>query len=739
MSISRTRLLILSAASLLLLYGISFPQSRVAGVVLSAEDSSAIAGATVMLQSRAQGKQMRTGTLSGIDGSFGFQKMPPGNYRLSVSMIGYKKAIRTVSAGNSGAEALRIYLIPSPIQTDQVVVTASKRRQLLTNVPVSMSLISSASLQRRDVVSLSDALRYVPGVNFVQDQLNIRGSSGYARGIGSRVLLLIDGIPLLTGDTGQAVWESIPVSDIERVEVMKGAGSALYGSSALGGVIDVITKNNVDVNSTSVRMYGGFYQQPTYASWRWSSHPRYFQGASITHSQPIGLGDFGVTASLSYKRDDGYIQNDFFRRMNLFAETAGTIGSNQSLKILGNLFDQYSGNFLYWEDINHALQPSENSLGQWVKSTRANLAGIYTNVVSDNFLYILRGSYYYNYWYDNFGSTPTGIGDTSNSSTGYLEYQGTWNASPSTVLTFGADGELDFINSNSFTNKQSNSGAVYLQAEQRIDSLRATVGGRYDYEKIEGKASFNQLNPKIGLVYDIGSGTALRASIGTGFRAPSVGETYASIQSGGVAIVPNPNLLPERSLSEEIGGIVPLSFYGLINAAIFQSDYWNMIEPEFNNSGQITFQNVTRARIQGYEIDASSDVGTDFLTMKASYTYIYPLDITNHDILKYRSRELFYLSAEFQKSIYRASVDFRYISKFENYDRQLVQLGIVRNGNERVPAYITDVRGGVDLSSIGVPLDVDLVINNLFNYYYVEMIGNMAPLRNFMLVVSTSF
>ena len=739
MSISRTRLLILSAASLLLLYGISFPQSRVAGVVLSAEDSSAIAGATVMLQSRAQGKQMRTGTLSGIDGSFGFQKMPPGNYRLSVSMIGYKKAIRTVSAGNSGAEALRIYLITSPIRTYQVVVTASKRRQLLTNVPVSMSLISSASLQRRDVVSLSDALRYVPGVNFVQDQLNIRGSSGYARGIGSRVLLLIDGIPLLTGDTGQAVWESIPVSDIERVEVMKGAGSALYGSSALGGVIDVITKNNVDVNSTSVRMYGGFYQQPTYASWRWSSHPRYFQGASITHSQPIGLGDFGVTASLSYKRDDGYIQNDFFRRMNLFAETAGTIGSNQSLKILGNLFDQYSGNFLYWEDINHALQPSENSLGQWVKSTRANLAGIYTNVVSDNFLYILRGSYYYNYWYDNFGSTPTGIGDTSNSSTGYLEYQGTWNASPSTVLTFGADGELDFINSNSFTNKQSNSGAVYLQAEQRIDSLRATVGGRYDYEKIEGKASFNQLNPKIGLVYDIGSGTALRASIGTGFRAPSVGETYASIQSGGVAIVPNPNLLPERSLSEEIGGIVPLSFYGLINAAIFQSDYWNMIEPEFNNSGQITFQNVTRARIQGYEIDASSDVGTDFLTMKASYTYIYPLDITNHDILKYRSRELFYLSAEFQKSIYRASVDFRYISKFENYDRQLVQLGIVRNGNERVPAYITDVRGGVDLSSIGVPLDVDLVINNLFNYYYVEMIGNMAPLRNFMLVVSTSF
>ncbi|HQT91798.1 MAG TPA: TonB-dependent receptor, partial [Candidatus Kryptobacter bacterium] len=175
------------------------------------------------------------------------------------------------------------------------------------------------------------------------------------------------------------------------------------------------------------------------------------------------------------------------------------------------------------------------------------------------------------------------------------------------------------------------------------------------------------------------------------------------------------------------------------DAAIFQSDYWDMIEPQFTTAGQITFQNVTRARVQGYEIDASSDAGTDFLTLKASYTYVYPLDLTTHDVLKYRSRELFYVSADFQKSIYRASVDFRYISEFENYDRELVQLGIVKNGNERVPAYVTDIRAGVDLKSGGFPLDVSLIVNNLFNYYYVEMIGNMAPLRNYTLVLSTNF
>ena len=707
-------------------------------MVRSAEDSSAIAGATVMLKSRGPQKPLKTGVLSQVDGSFAFEKVAIGEYRLTVSMIGYRRFIDTVSASPNGTR-LEAFLRPSPIQTDQVVITASKRSQLLTEVPVSVSLVSSASMERRNIISLDDALRYVPGVNFVQDQVNIRGSSGYARGIGSRVLLLIDGIPMLTGDTGEAVWEAIPVSEIDHVEVVKGAGSSLYGSSALGGVIDVITKNNVDVNSTSVKVYGGFYQQPTYKEWQWSAKERFFQGASITHSQPIGLGDFGVTASLSYKKDDGYIQNDFFRRLNLFVKTAGNLGENRSLKIFGDVFNQYSGNFLYWQDINHALQPVSTSLGQWVNSTRANLSGIYTDVVSSRFLYIVRGSYYFNHWYDNLGNSPSGISDTSTSHTGYLELQGTCNMDPSTVLVFGVDGQVDYINSNSFTNKSSNSGAVYFQAERKFDRLHATVGARYDYEKIEGKSPFNQFNPKAGLVFDLGSGASLRGSIGTGFRAPSVAETYASIQSGGLSIIPNPLLLPERSVSEEIGGRMPVGYFGLIDAAVFQSDYWNMIEPQFNNTGQVTFQNVTRARVQGYEIDASTDAGTDFLTLKGSYTYVYPLDLTTHDLLKYRSRELLYVSADFSKSIYRASVDFRYISAFENYDKQLVQLGIVKNGDQRVPAYVTDVRAGVDLTSAGFPLSATFIVNNFFNYYYVEMIGNMAPMRNYSLVLSTDF
>ena len=754
MSIFKIHLLLPAFLLLLLLQSSSYSQvadttrpARIDGIVLSAEDSSVIAGATVVLQSQDSGHPKKFGTLTTVEGLFSFEKLREKKYEILISMIGFKEYSEKLSLGSAVSQRVKIFLQPLPVQTEQVVVTASKREQRLTEVPVSMSLLSSAEIDRRNDLSLDDALRYVPGVNFIEDQVNVRGSSGYARGIGSRVLLLIDGIPLLSGDTGGANWESIPMEDVDHVEVVKGAGSALYGSNALGGVIDVITKNDFGVGSTNVKLYGGFYEQPRYSSWQWSNRPRFFQGGLVSHtfaSGGLGLGDFGLTTSLIYKKDDGYIENDGYNNLNLFVKTAGTVGQNQTLKIFGNLFMQHTASFLWWEDLSHALQPASTSLGEWVNSTRTNLAAIYTNVVSSKFLYVIRGSYYFNYWYDNFGQTPSGIGDTSTSDLGYLEFQGTLNADSLTILTFGAEVEPDFMNSNLFTTRESESGAVYFQGERRFNRLRTTVGVRYDYEKIQDKSSFNQINPKLGLVYNLGDEpsenfASLRASVGTGFRAPSLGEIYPNTQTGGLSIVPNSNLLPERSLSEEIGGRIPVLRYCMIDAAVFQNDYWDMIEPEFTSNGQIEFENVTRARIQGYEIDAASNAGTDFLRLSASYTYIYPRDISANTLLKYRSREIFYASAEFSRSIFRVSVDFRYLSKFGNYDQQLVQLGIVKDGDQRVPAYVTDVRAGVDLKSVGYPIGIDFIVNNAFEYYYVEMIGNIAPIRNYSVVLTMKF
>jgi outer membrane receptor for ferrienterochelin and colicins len=726
-----------------------FSQTKLNGVVLSAEDSAGIAGATVVLRPKGDGPHSERGTLTKPDGSFSFQQLSRGEYEIFVSMIGYEGSKRTFSIVGDLQESIKIFLQPLPVQTEQVIVTASKREQSLAEVPASVSLLTSSAIERRNSLSLDDALRYVPGVNFVLDQVNIRGSSGYARGIGSRALLLIDGIPFLSGDIGGVSWASIPMEDVDHVEVVKGAGSALYGSNALGGIIDVITKNGFGVNSTDVKLYGGVYEQPLYSSWRWSNKPRFFQGGTVSHtfaSGELGIKDYGLTTSLSYKKDDGYIENDGYNNLNFYAKMSGPVGANKTLKIFGTFFIQHAENFLYWQDLAHALQPSSSSLGEWANSTRASIAGIYTNVVSPEFFYVIRTSYYFNYWYDNFGKTSTGLGDTSISHLGYLEFQGTLRKDPETILTFGADAEPDFLNSNLFTTKKSISSAVYFQLERKIGRLRAALGARYDYEAIMSRSALNQFNPKLGVVYNLiddsehaGEEISLRGSIGTGFRAPSLGELYSNTSTAGTSIVPNPGLLPEKSLSEEIGGRVLMPWYGILDVAIFQSDYWNMIEPEFTSNGVIQFENVTRARIQGYEIDLSSRLNTDFLTLSVSYTYVYPRDLTANAVLKYRSRKIFYVSAVFSHSIFRASIDFRYLSKFENYDRELVQAGIVKDGDQRVPAYVTDLSAGVDLTLIGYPVNLRFILNNIFNYYYVEMIGNIAPVRNYSMVASIKF
>ncbi|PJA54118.1 MAG: TonB-dependent receptor, partial [Candidatus Marinimicrobia bacterium CG_4_9_14_3_um_filter_48_9] len=99
-------------------------------------------------------------------------------------------------------------------------------------------------------------------------QLNIRGASGYTLGTGSRSLVLLDGIPMLGSAAGNVTWEIVPTSEIEQVEIVKAGGSALYGSSAMGGVLNIITRSGTYRPETRVRLKSGVYSNPGYDQWQ---------------------------------------------------------------------------------------------------------------------------------------------------------------------------------------------------------------------------------------------------------------------------------------------------------------------------------------------------------------------------------------------------------------------------------------------------------------------------------------
>ncbi|MBK9015923.1 MAG: TonB-dependent receptor plug domain-containing protein [Saprospiraceae bacterium] len=175
-------------------------------------------------------------------------------------------------------------------------------------------------MENTNQTSLSGLLDKVPGVNLVGDQANIRGGSGYSYGAGSRVLLLVDDMPILQADAGYPQWEDVPLENIEQIEVVKGAASALYGSSALNGIVNVRTAYAKSKPETKISPFVTSYMAPRNEAAKWWDTPRYSAGGSISHKQKFGKLDL-VTGGY-YIRQESINDSTWTRRGRINIGTA---------------------------------------------------------------------------------------------------------------------------------------------------------------------------------------------------------------------------------------------------------------------------------------------------------------------------------------------------------------------------------------------------------------------------------
>ncbi|MEX0602059.1 MAG: TonB-dependent receptor, partial [Bacteroidota bacterium] len=366
----------------------------------------------------------------------------------------------------------------------------------------------------RNSATLDDALRYVSGVNMMQDQVNIRGSSGYSRGVGSRVLILLDGLPFTTGDTGEINWETIPVHQVERIEVVKGAGSALYGSSALGGVINVITRSIPDVPVLHVRAFSGLYGRPGHAEWNWWSRERFNSGLAISGSGRSG--NLSGLASLSRSVDESHRANDVYHRWSGFLKLRYELSETQGMVATVNILRRTHGNFFWWRSLKEATVPATNQLDGSVFSNRGNVTLEFKEFLSDRMYYVIKGMYFGNFWRDDSAGR---VGNISASHVGQFDAQLTADVGQGTIVTAGIAGKRDVVNSNLFGQQSGMGAAVYLQGEVRIgDAVIVTAGTRFDYQKVSSIAGVSRLSPKLGITYSPTSSTTLRGSFGTRYR-----------------------------------------------------------------------------------------------------------------------------------------------------------------------------------------------------------------------------
>ena len=442
------------------------------------------------------------GTTTNLKGEYRITDLPPGVHTLVFSMVGYQRLTRAgCDRGSREGDDRRTSTCgPSPVQIDQVVVTASRRAQSLEEVPVSISVLDAAEIRERNALVLDDALRYIPGVNMTGFQVNIRGSSGYNRGAGSRVLLLLDGIPFITGDTGELNFETIPVGQVDRIEVVKGASSALYGSNALGGVINVITKEIPERPSTQVRFFAGTYDQPSHAAWKWTDKQRFYNGQSVSHA--YRSGDLGVGLFVSRQFDDGYRRNDYRRRYNIYAKIKEDYEKQSSLTMTFGLAVSVrrtvpllaqSG---FRDDIRRLPRRTTISSRSGI-SRRAQ----YTTLIGENAQLTHRLMWFHNDW--GF-ETRSGIG-RAESVADDIRYESVATIMPSEMhtVTAGLDANLDMIGGDVVGGRTIWGFALFGQDEMKLAApLTMTFGARYDFSSVGITAPGGQVNPKLAFAYN---------------------------------------------------------------------------------------------------------------------------------------------------------------------------------------------------------------------------------------------
>lgn len=693
------------------------------------EKAEPVLGASIILIGSTQGAS------ADENGNFIIKNIPYGTYTLQITAIGYEKKSISKFLINDPLQTINITLKDSFIQSQQIIVSAGKYAQRIQDLTVSTTVLQPEVISKKNHLTFDEYLRNVPGIQVNLEQVSIRGSSGYSKGAGARVLVAVNGLPMYSGDNGDIVWEMIPMADIERVEIIKGPASSLYGSTAIGGVINIITKGSVKKAITNFRSYFGTYDNPSYDVWDWSKSQRNYYGTELTHSD--SYKSLGYTFSIKKFDNEGYRQNDFNKRFLGYAKLNYVFEDKSNLTFFTNYLSMNRGNFLYWKDSRNALVPKDEDNGNTVKSDRVFTGLIYQKQISENISSEIKTSYY--------RTTFSGYGLEITTSTADLlrgEALATFKATGDFFLTGGMELSHSNITSNIFKNPSFFGGAVYAQIEYKgIDKLILTAGLRYDYIKMDSTSGKNAVTPRLGLNYKFSDDLIIRSSIGTGFRAPTPSEVFTSTAvGGGVSVIENPNLTYETSLSFELGTHYTFN-NASIDAAFYQTDYNNFIEPNLTKEGDIQFLNLPKARIQGFEFVADYNLLPTLMSLSFGYNYMWSRDIDKKKSMKYRPRNTVYTNLRFTPASFEFGIDFRYWSKVEEIDFTLAEppLALIVDGEQRVPVYITDVMAGYNFFIMNFPAKVYINTKNIFNYNYVEFIGNLAPIRNYSLSIELFF
>ncbi len=680
------------------------------------------------------------GTTTDANGRFFLSGIPVGKYTVIFSIIGYqpKETVVRILAGQT--TLLEVQLQQAAIEAPALIVTASKKKQTIQDSPISVAVVSAKEINLRNTHNLQDALTFVPGVYLINNQLNIRGSTGYSQGAGSRVLVLLDGVPFITGDSGTINWDAIPVTEVDHIEIIKSAGSALYGSNALGGVVNIITKDPSPTPQWHIRTSWGFYDRPYYQEWRWTNRLLQFNTVDASFSRTIR--HLGILAAVGRKTSTGYKQNGDYTRWNAFGKIHYRFSPETHLELMTNLAYEIHGQAFLWRGpaTNRPFEIFPDAIGDKIHSGKYIWHLTYKTMLRRNLALISKSSLYQTRWQDYFHDNRDFSRTNKWGQEILFEYQPVQRHS----VTFGAEGIYHHTHSSIFGNPYTYDLGVYAQDEMALPfHVKLTAGARFDFHQVKNIFHESQLSPKFGLVWQPFPGAAFRTSLGKGFRAAAISEIFTHTLASGFQVLPNLELRAESAKAFEIGWNQFMGKRANFDLAYFQTTYRNMISPELVTYVPPAFHlaNLEQARIRGLDTHAGLILIPGLLNTTLNYTYLNAerlgelkpvvcLDDFAHmpnRALPYRPKHIFTGTVSASYATVQLALDYRFMSRFEEVSAYC--------SDARVPIRVWTAR----FSAHWKEMKFAFRAQNLTQYYYTEFERNMSAPRNFTFTVEKKF
>jgi len=587
---------------------------------------------------------------------------------------------------------------------DNLVVTANRFQQPVNTVLAPVSIVTREQIDQWQPQSVSDILHRLPGVDIASNGGIGQSSSVFIRGAESRhTLVLIDGIPLAKpGVTGTADFSQIPVSLIQRLELIRGPRSAVYGADAIGGVINIITQNS----TPGAEIQAGVG----------SNHLQEYNGSI---RQKVG-DDTLVTLAGSYKDTKGYnvqpgstyppdSDKDGFRNKTFWGGVNHSFNENISAFIRGY---GYSNKTDY--DAGFDGYANERQLYNHTYETGMNYTdGIFSSMI--------RGSYqrYKDYNYINkvgLYQNGTSLDDMTQKN---LQWGNTVVVGYGT-MSAGLDWQQQSLTSSDFVYnekyKRNNTG-YYLTGQQQVETVTLEASARGDSNDQFGWNGTWQTAAGWEFIPDY----RLTFSYGTGFQAPTLGQMYGQKSFA----LPNPDLRAEKSRQYEIGlegqtGIVNWQLSAYKNKVSNLIDYESVTipsQPYPIYTGY--YYNTSSATIKGVEWTGSFDTG--IFSHQLTFGYLDPRNDANNEVLARRSKHQYKYQLDWNMFGLDMDVAYQYYGKRFNssFDRR------------QLPSYsLVDISASYPVTS---HLTIRGKIANLFDKDYETAYGYQTPGREYYL------